>query len=86
MAEFCNQCAPKMFGADVKPDIDVIELSKDIKPGYYLSVLCEGCGMFAIIRESDNTIKLAFPAIDEDESADNTPILQTLSDWQNSAS
>jgi hypothetical protein len=43
-ADFCNSCAKKM--GFPKPDIDVFQLIKNVKPGYAQGVgICEGCGL-----------------------------------------
>jgi hypothetical protein len=48
MAEFCNYCAEEMWGEEIKPDIDIFEIAKDLQPNTYQPVLCEGCGMAAV--------------------------------------
>jgi hypothetical protein len=48
MADFCNVCSERLFGQEIMPDIDVESILKQIKPGYEMSTLCEGCGMVAV--------------------------------------
>jgi hypothetical protein len=59
MADFCTKCSPAMFGEDVQPDIDILKIADDLKPGYFTKgILCEGCGLVAVIREEDLTVKV----------------------------
>jgi hypothetical protein len=59
MADFCNKCSNEMFGEDSQPDIDVYEISKTLKPGYYQPVLCEGCVMVAVAKNDEGLIEIA---------------------------
>lgn len=60
MAEFCNKCTERMFGKGVKPDIDVMEIAKDLAPGGEgLNVLCEGCGLCFIYKDESDKVLVA---------------------------
>lgn len=61
MAEFCTYCAPKMWGEEALPDIDVAAIAESLPLDTYSLVLCEGCGMSAIGKDNDNTICIAMP-------------------------
>jgi hypothetical protein len=59
MADFCTKCSPAMFGEEVQPDIDILKIADGLKPGYFTKgVLCEGCGLVAVIKEEDLSIKV----------------------------
>lgn len=59
MADFCNVCADKMFGKEVKPEIDVLKIFNKLKEGFYQPVLCEGCALNAIMKK-DGKMKIHF--------------------------
>jgi len=59
MADFCNHCVERVFPGE-KPDIDVYAIFKELKPGYLQQVLCEGCGMFAIVKTEDKELKVIY--------------------------
>jgi hypothetical protein len=61
MAEFCTYCAPKMWGEEVLPDIDVVAIAECLPHDTYSLVLCEGCGMAAIGKDKDDTVLIAMP-------------------------
>lgn len=68
MAEFCNKCTERLFGKNVKPDIDVMEIAKDLAPGGEgLNVLCEGCGLSYIYKdESDKVLVAGIKEVNEE--------------------
>lgn len=66
MADFCTKCSPQLFGEETKPDIDILEIAEGLQPGYYTKTLCEGCGMVAILKEEDGTIKVGLLPEDQD--------------------
>ena len=70
MADFCTKCSPKMFGDEIKPEIDINEIADGLKPGYYTNTLCEGCGLTAIIKDEDGTIKVGLLPKDDKEELD----------------
>lgn len=67
MADFCTNCAQEMFGTPgefdptIIPDIDVQKIFDEIKPGFYMPVICKGCAMVAIVKkpEDPNTIYIS---------------------------
>lgn len=60
MADFCNECTKKMFGENVKPDIDVIKIGEESAPGGEgLRVLCEGCGLSYIYKSESGVVLVA---------------------------
>ena len=81
MADFCNICAVKMFGDQIKPDIDVETLAESLTPGYWIQVLCEGCGMNGVIKEEDRTVNLSFY---DKEDFGAAFIVKPIDDWRNS--
>ena len=56
MADFCTKCSNDMFGDEVVPDIDVLKEFKELKNGYYVSCLCEGCGLSFIGKDDENIL------------------------------
>jgi hypothetical protein len=74
MADFCNKCAEEHFG-EVDPDIDVMKIYEELEPGFSSSgYLCEGCGLIAVARMEDNTLKVMRIPLDENE--------ETLVKWE----
>lgn len=67
MADFCNKCAGELFGEDAQPEIDVQQIADSLEPGYFTNVLCEGCGLNAIIKEEDGSIKVGLLPKDENK-------------------
>ena len=60
MAEFCSKCTERLFGKNAKPDIDVMEIAKDLAPGGEgLNVLCEGCGLSYIYKSESGVVLVA---------------------------
>jgi hypothetical protein len=45
-------------------DIDVDEIFESLSPGYYMSVICEGCGLLAIEKTGDNQLRVAYDGED----------------------
>jgi hypothetical protein len=62
MAEFCIKCADK-FG--VASEIDIDKIFKKLKPGYQQSVLCEGCGLVALLKESNLELFKGYLDVDQ---------------------
>ncbi|MEM9261463.1 MAG: hypothetical protein AAGA62_17620 [Bacteroidota bacterium] len=58
MAEFCNTCAERI---GTHPDFDVYRIHRRLKRGYYQVVLCEGCGMVAVLKEENGELKAGYP-------------------------
>jgi len=56
MAEFCNYCA-ESWGMPT-PEIDVFAIYKNLNAGEYESVLCEGCGMVAVMKDETGALKV----------------------------
>jgi hypothetical protein len=72
MADFCTKCSPAMFGEEVQPDIDILKIAEDLKPGYFTKgVLCEGCGLVAVIKEENLEIKVGLLPNDLDQEGLN---------------
>ena len=85
MADFCNVCTNKMFGDEidgepVEPDFDVESIAESLEPGYYTPVLCEGCGMKAVIKNEDSSVTLAFYNPDDFEG---DLIERSIESWRN---
>ena len=68
MADFCTNCAKEMFGEEVEPDIDVKKIFDSLEPGFYTSVLCEGCGMAAISKMDDGELKVVYLSFENGKS------------------
>lgn len=48
-----------MFGDEVQPDIDIQAIADELKPGYFTNgMICEGCGLNAIIKEENSEIQI----------------------------
>ena len=53
MADFCTNCHNELFPDTMKPEIDIVELWKELKdkPGYgFTALLCEGCGLRGLLN------------------------------------
>ena len=77
MADFCNKCAKAMWGEEIEPEIDVPQIATKLTNGYYMSVICEGCGLIALSKEEDCKVILAYGDSDGDDIA-----WESLDDWQ----
>ncbi len=65
MADFCTRCSREMFG-EVKPEIDLKEISKEIEDGFYKGpYLCEGCGYINIYN--DNGVMRVYTYMPDDK-------------------
>jgi hypothetical protein len=60
MADFCTPCAKKMWGDDIAPDIDIEAEFKALQPEHYVPCICEGCGLVAILKTAEGTMKVAY--------------------------
>lgn len=70
MAEFCTQCAKLMFG-NIEPDINIRKIGSTLENETYIPVICEGCGMMAVEKDINGTIRVAIPTdINNFESRD----------------
>jgi hypothetical protein len=79
MADFCNVCSEELFGKEITPEIDVYDiLENQLKPGYIVSVLCEGCGMSNIAKDQSGSPYLYF---DYQDGGDSPAV--TIEDWVN---
>jgi hypothetical protein len=58
MADFCNVCSDFLFGENLHSDIDVNQITEDLNPGYFTSVLCEGCAMAAVAKSESGEVTL----------------------------
>ena len=59
MAEFCNHCIKHIF-PNAKPDIDVYAIFETLTPGHMQQVLCEGCGMLAVVKTEKEELKVLY--------------------------
>jgi hypothetical protein len=82
MADFCTKCVIEVWGSDIPPDLNIKEIGESLKPETYLSVICEGCGMRAIGKETNGTIMIAMPINDMDESLETRVYWETLEEWE----
>ena len=74
MADFCNTCIAKWAVNDpsdsrtveeiyesINPDIDVFDLFERTPANKMTSgIICEGCGLAAVMRTEDNEMKVAY--------------------------
>jgi len=67
MADFCNICSEEMYGPGLPPDINVHEIIRNLKNGYFTPVLCEGCGMSHVGKEDDGTPFFYFDYVPQNE-------------------
>ncbi len=79
MAEFCNKCTERLFGKNAKPDIDVMEIAKDLAPGGEgLNVLCEGCGLRFIYKDESDRVLVA---VSKEENKEGFMSLMTYEEY-----
>jgi len=72
-----------MFSPGTKPDIDLVEESKDLQEGYEKGpYLCEGCGFIHLIKK-DGVIRVDVfdPTKEADEKPMDWDLLPTLEDF-----
>lgn len=65
MAEFSKQYCD-LHDQEMTPDFDIDEIAKDIEPGFYLPIICEGFGFIAIGRMEKGDIQFAYRQQDTD--------------------
>lgn len=59
MAEFSKQyCERKL--TDLPGDFDILEIADTITDGHYVHMICEGYGFFAIGKDEEGKVLLAF--------------------------
>lgn len=80
MADFCNKCAPEVWGKDVPPDIDVYRIVEELEPGNFESVLCEGCRLRAVGKSSDGEALIAL--LEEPGHVEDLVKWIKLSEWE----
>ena len=51
MADFCKTCSEELFGKEVDNDFKGMITQEQIDDGYYMPVLCEGCGYICVDSE-----------------------------------
>lgn len=57
MADFCNACAPEIWGDEFPPDIDTDQIFGSLMDEHYQDgIICEGCGLRAVGRVGDEKI------------------------------
>lgn len=61
MADYSKQYIDKYDQGGMKPDFDIIEEAKLLKPDTYIPIICEGFGFIAIGKSSDGRTMLAMP-------------------------
>lgn len=72
MADFCTECCRKLFPETIKPEIDVYEIFKELRLGYYrCAFLCEGCTLTAILKTESGELKVAY--LNENETKQSDP-------------
>ena len=54
MAEFCSQCE-----TDGNWDIDLLQIALELKKGYSIPFLCEGCNGRALYKDEQGLLYLA---------------------------
>ena len=66
MADFSKQYC-EINDPEFPWDFDIEEISRDLKPGYYVNYICEGFGFTSIGKDTDGNIILYFPDEDLEE-------------------
>lgn len=79
MAEFCNVCANRLFGANVKPEIDIDSIASELTPEHYITVLCEGCAMVAVEKDANGNI---FLITSSNENSQDKYNFHSYEEWQ----
>jgi len=51
MADFCKVCTEELFGAGLDNDFKGMITQEEMDNGYYMPVLCEGCGYISVDPE-----------------------------------
>ena len=64
MADFSKQWCEKN-DPEMPHDFDILEEADNLKPGHYVSIICEGYGFVAIAKDNTDRILLAFVNSDE---------------------
>jgi hypothetical protein len=80
MADFCNKCAPEMWGKDAPPDIDVYQIAEGLEFGHFASVLCEGCRVRAVGK--DNGGKILVALLEEEGHVEDQVKWVSLEEWE----
>jgi len=83
MADFCNKCAHEMWGQDAPADIDVYAISESLQSDTYQVVVCEGCRMSAIGKDTGGQVYIAFP--DGEQTSHHSDYVRwiTLDEYEN---
>ena len=80
MADFCNKCAPDMWGASVQPDIDVYSIAEKLEFGHFESVLCEGCRVRAIGKDQGGRVLIAL--LEEEGHVEDQVRWVSVEEWE----
>jgi len=80
MADFCNKCAPEMWGKNVPPDIDVYRIGESLEFGHFESVLCEGCRVRAVGKDQGGRVLIAL--LEEEGQVEDQVKWVTVEEWE----
>ena len=69
-----------MWGTEVPPDIDVYRIAESLEAGHFESVLCEGCRVRAIGKDSGGKILVAL--LEEEGHVEDMVKWITLDEWE----
>ncbi len=61
MAEFSKQYTESPDSEFDQWDFDILKVAEDIKPGFYVPMICEGFGFIGIGKTDEGEIILAYP-------------------------
>jgi hypothetical protein len=79
MAEFSKQWV-EINDPEYGWDFDIEEISNQLKPNYYIPIICEGFGFIAIGKDNEDKIMLAMPT-GEFETDEDGQIFDQIT-WQ----
>lgn len=77
MADFCNKCAPEMWGPETPADIDILQIVENLEYDTYVPCICEGCGLLGIGKDEDGETLLAVfdPTREKAEVTGGIPVI-----------
>jgi len=79
MADFCNNCAPNVWGEEIDPDIEVTRIALGLENGHFESVLCEGCGLRAVGKSDEGRPMVAI--LEEEGQVEDMVRWISMEEW-----
>lgn len=68
-----------MWGEQAEPDIDVHRIAEQLEPGHFESVLCEGCSIRAVGKDSGGRTLIAI--LEEEGQVEDMVRWVSLDEW-----